>query len=100
MNRNEARSRLISALAEADGPLTIDDLAAHCAIAGDTALLVIGELVRENLVVEGKLRADGPGPHYGLGSRWIREAERRGAGDGSPRPALPRDLGRVSTAKP
>jgi len=84
VKRNEARSRLISALADADGPLTIDELAAECAIARDATLLLIGELVRENMVVEGELRADRPGPHYGLGSRWIREAERRSAGDRIP----------------
>jgi len=80
MNESEVRYRVIAALLQAEGPLTLADLAAQCEIAGGEIRPVLGKLVTENRVVEGQLLPDGPAPQYRWAARWAREAERRTRG--------------------
>ncbi len=77
MNQNEVRYQVISALLQAVGPLTFDELLTQCGLAEKEIRPILKELVNKNLVVEGELLPDKPAPQYCWGARWTKEAERR-----------------------
>ncbi|MFC1712363.1 DUF5591 domain-containing protein [Candidatus Poribacteria bacterium] len=77
MEPTEVRYRLISALLQADGPLTFAELLDQCGIVEKKVTPVLKDLVNKSLVVEGGLIPDKPAPQYCWGARWTKEAERR-----------------------
>jgi hypothetical protein len=96
LRRVQQRGLLIHALIEADGPLAIEEIAERCRIAREDALRILGDLVRENMVVEVESSPGGAGVQYSLGSRWIRDAERfAGASD-----PIARRAGRLTVDSP
>ncbi len=62
MEPTEVRYRLISALLQADGPLTFAELLAQCGIAEKEVIPVLKDLVNKSLVVEGGLIPGKPAP--------------------------------------
>jgi hypothetical protein len=82
MDRNELRYQVISALLQAEGPLTLPELAAVCrseTVTSDneTLLAVLKELVDNAQVVRGALLPGGPAPQYAWRTRWESEAQSR-----------------------
>jgi len=81
MNPNEIRYRLIAALLQADGPLTLAELAKASRVPKSKLGPVLRKLVGEGAVVEGALVAGKPTPQYCWGARWAakvgREAKTR-----------------------
>ena len=77
MNNSEVRYQVVSALLQADGPLTLGELLARCGLGERDALHVLGELISQNLVVQGELAADKPAPQYRWRTRWETQAQRR-----------------------
>jgi len=79
MNESEIRHRLISALLQADRPMDLDSLCAHCRAAEGELLPVLKRLVRLGQVVEGPLLSDRQVILYRWGSYWEKEARARAA---------------------
>jgi hypothetical protein len=82
VNRNELRYRIISALLQADGPLTLPELASACRSETDTpdeASLVaaLKELIDSAQVVEGALLPNRKSPQYAWRARWENKAQSR-----------------------
>jgi hypothetical protein len=80
MNPNEIRDRVISALLQAGGPVTADELAAQSRLAGEQVRGALDGLLAERLVVEGDLARGKPAPQYCWRARWQRMAGRRAVG--------------------
>jgi hypothetical protein len=77
MNKSEVRHQVVSALLQADGPLTLSELLARCGLEEKDTLHVLEELTNKNLVVQGELVADKPAPQYRWRTRWEMQAQRR-----------------------
>jgi len=70
MATHEQRARIISALLQAGGPVSLDRLAAECDV--DEAAAIVGALHQEEQVLLGDLAADGPLPHCCWWACWER----------------------------
>ena len=77
MNQSEVRYRVIATLLQADGPLTLTELAARCEMAQEKIRRALKRLVGEHLVVEGQLLPEETAPQYRWAARWVRETEVR-----------------------
>ena len=77
MSEREARHQVISVLLQAGEPLGLGELAARAGLGEEKLQSLLGGLVDEGLVVEGRLLPAGPPPQYRWGARWRRDAERR-----------------------
>ena len=82
MDRDELRYQIISALLQADGPLTLPELEAACRSEMDTldralCLSVLQELVDHAQVVQGALVPNRTAPQYAWRARWESEAHSR-----------------------
>jgi hypothetical protein len=80
MDRNELRYRIISALLQADRPLTLVEIATACRSEADIldqAMLeaVLSELVAGAQVVQGALLPDRASPQYAWRVRWESKAQ-------------------------
>jgi hypothetical protein len=85
MDRNEVRYRIISALLQADAPLTLTELEAACRSGSgtlDQAALsdVLKELVEQAQVVQGTLLPHRAAPQFAWRSRWESRARSRASG--------------------
>lgn len=85
MDRNELRYRIISALLQAEGPLTLPELEIACQSGTHTpiqaALLdVLQELVDNAQVVQGTLLPNRAAPQYAWRARWETEAQSHTSG--------------------
>jgi len=80
MNHNEIRYKLISTLLQADGPLTLIELAIRSKIAEKEIFPVLREMVSDHLVVEGELPTDNLAPQYYWAARWEEEVKRHATG--------------------
>jgi hypothetical protein len=74
---SEARHAVISALLQAEGPLTRGELAKQCKVGGDALAGLLEELRDDGLVAEGRWR--GPRPQYRWAARWHEELRRQTA---------------------
>lgn len=81
MNQSEVRYQVISALLQADGPLTLSELVEQCGYPEEMVSGIILELAAEDLIVQGELLPDRPGVHHCWGARWATEAQRRAASE-------------------
>ncbi len=77
MNQSEVRYRVIATLLQADGPLTLMELATRCGMAQEEIRPTLRGLVGEDLVVEGQLLPEKAALQYRWATRWRREAEAR-----------------------
>jgi len=79
MKRSEQRHRVVSALLQADGPLTLEELAAACGSEQRDLAAVLKELVDQRQVAQGRLVGDKPPPQYRWAARWDEEVRQREA---------------------
>ena len=79
VNRNEVRHELISALLQAAGPLSLNELVAESGVVAQDAADVLRELARQRYVVAGRLIPGKPEPQYRWAARWQNDARRRTA---------------------
>jgi len=70
MNQNEVRHQVISVLLQVGGPLTRSALAVQCRIAETDIRAVIGEVVHDGLVIEGRLLRGEPPTAMPCASGW------------------------------
>ncbi len=79
MKESEVRYRLVSALLQAEGPLTRGELLADVNLSAKQAWPVLATLIDGGLVVEGEFIPDKPAPQYGWAARWARDTHREAA---------------------
>lgn len=75
MATHEQRARIISALLQAGGPVSLERLAAECDVA--EAAGIVDALHQEDQVLLGDLAADGPAPHCCWWACWERLMQER-----------------------
>ena len=78
-NRYEVRHRIVTALLQADGPLTLDELIEQGRVAKGPALAALEELAANGLVVQGPLLEGVPGEQYRWAARWEADSRRQAA---------------------
>lgn len=77
MNQTEVRYRVVAALLQAEGPLTLRELGVRCETPENEVGITLGELISDQLVIEGSLLPETAATQYRWATRWRREAEAR-----------------------
>ena len=70
VSRDEVRHQLISALLQAAGPLSLNELVARSGVVAQDAADVLRELARQHYIIDGRLIPDKPAPQYRWAARW------------------------------
>ena len=77
MERSEVRYYVTRALLQADGPLTLAELASESRVSASDLSPVLREMIRGKLVVEGELLPERPAPQYCWADRWETTVQQR-----------------------
>ena len=77
--QHEARYQVVAALLQADGPLTLADVARQSQLTEATAAEALADLAAEKLVVQGRLSHGAAEMQYRWAARWEAESGRKAA---------------------